>query len=672
MNKIRSVVFIFLFAFLSNMLLTASDIELPTRSKVITVAQKVNDYWISNHSNPGNNEWTIATYFIGDIELYKVCGKQSYLDYANKWAESNQWLVNAGPSTSNADNHACGQVYIDLFLKDEVKDSTKIEAIRDAIDYRIANNPQSSDWWWIDAMFMAMPTITRLGVVYKDNKYFDKLYAMFRNTRDTLIVNSGWSNSSSITYAPGPIVTCPICGNNSDGLYNKTDGLWWRDWRYQPGVPPQNSKPKQTPNGKNIYWSRGNGWVFAALARTLELLPKNNQHRQEYIDMFLQMAQALKNCQRDDGFWNMSLGDPDYYPAAETSGTAFFTFGMAWGINNGLLDSITYYPVAAKAWNALSSIAIESSGNIKYLQNVGETPTNPSGLTTNSVNFGVGAVLLAAAEISKLAYDDGLPKDSDENGKEVLLDRTNWTITTSSVGPVDAAVAIDGDVPQYIIDGELKSAFLFVKPGKTYGGVSVSANERPFFIIDMKSVRDMSYLLYRHRDYNNSTTFLRASKASFYGKNSDEESFQPIIENFGLSTSQTEVRVNFPTKVSYRYLKFMMEGWDTTNGNTIQTSEFNIGNKVLIDSSSGNINKTFTQNSVKVFPNPINAGKPFYIHFDNDFTDASVAVYTLAGVKISECKARGNAVELKIDKQGVYIIEVKKNSKLAVLKAIIK
>jgi rhamnogalacturonyl hydrolase YesR len=387
--------------------------KLPLKKEVIAVAERANNYWIATHTAPGDNLWARSVYFAGNMDFYKVYSKKIYLNYALDWATRNNWAVSNGPSTANADNHTCGQAYIDMYLLDSVKVQSKISAIKNAIDYRIANNTASDDWWWIDAMFMAMPTIARLGVVYNDPRYFDKLYAMYRNTRDTLVVNPAvsqlWSNENKAQYGQGPIVTCPTCGNESDGLYNPADKLWWRDWGYQPGVPTKGSwvsgvvnVPKISPNGRNIYWARGNGWVLGAMVRTLQFVPDTNAHYSEYVTMLQDMAEALKNCQRADGFWNMNLGDPDHFPGPETSGTAFFTYGLAWGINNGLLDRDTYYPVVAKAWNGLASIAVQASGKVKYTQNVGEMPVEHTQLNPD-VDFGVGAVLLAASEVVKLA-----------------------------------------------------------------------------------------------------------------------------------------------------------------------------------------------------------------------------------------------------------------------------
>ncbi|MDR1022796.1 MAG: glycoside hydrolase family 88 protein [Prevotellaceae bacterium] len=384
---------------------------LPTKAEVVNAAVGVNNAWIAQNSSPGNNLWARSVYNAGNIDFYKVYRQKSYLDYANRWAAANSWAVSGGPGTPDADNHTCGQTYIDLYSMDETKVPEKIQAIKAAIDNRIANNPKSDDWWWIDAMFMAMPTLTRLGVVYNDTKYYDKMYALFSHIRDSLIVvptrTNLWPAAYQAQYGAGPILR----GYEAHcGLYSKADGLWWRDWGYQPNVPPKKEPgdassdvPKLSPSDKNVYWSRGNGWALAAMARTLQLLPATDAHRQEYVNVLTSMAAALKTRQRDDGFWNMNLDDANDNPGPETSGTALFTYGIAWGINNGLLDRDEYLPVVAKAWKGLCDISVQPNGSLKYTQNVGEKPIPLSQLAGVSVDFGVGAFLLAASEVVKLA-----------------------------------------------------------------------------------------------------------------------------------------------------------------------------------------------------------------------------------------------------------------------------
>ena len=265
-------------------------------------------------------------------------------------------------------------------------------------------------------------------------------------------------------------------------------------------------------------------------------------------------------------------------------------------------------------------------------------------------------------------------EDSPEyTGKDVLLDRSDWTITASSTGPVDATVAPLGDNPGYIIDGDNITAFLFVKPGKSYGGITVAADEEASFTIDLKDTVDMTYLLYRHRDYNNTYAYLRVNKASFYGRNSETDTWETIAGNFGVATDVTEVRIDFQEKVSYRYVKFVMEEWDTTNGNTIQVSEFNLGNTVT-PVVTGGIHWSAGNNLQQpgIYPNPVKAGQPFTVHADDDFSGAAARVYNLWGAKVLESRLENNRAEMTIGKPGVYFISVEKNGKALTAKVLVK
>src|SRR5690606_19510007 len=133
----------------------------------------------------------------------------------------------------------------------------RIENIKACIDNMLTTD-KVDDWDWIDAIQMAMPIFAKLGRIYQDERYFERMYAMYHHTKS-------------------------IEGGN--GMYNKKDCLWWRDKDYDP--------PYAEPNGEDCYWSRGNGWVFAALVRVLNDIPKNEKHRDEYIKDFKDMAEAL-------------------------------------------------------------------------------------------------------------------------------------------------------------------------------------------------------------------------------------------------------------------------------------------------------------------------------------------------------------------------------------------
>jgi len=347
--------------------------SLPDKVEIISAMKLVNNNWINSHPVPGNNQWARSAYFTGHMDFYKVYPRDAYLDYANLWADNNNWSLNGGVTTRNADNQTAGQVYIDLYLFDEDKEAYKIAMISENIA-RIVESQKSDDWWWIDALYMAMPVFTRLGNLAGDTTYFEKMYDLYYNTKVTR------------------------------GLYNNETGLWYRDESFDP--------PYSTPNGFESYWSRGNGWVFGAHARVLQDLPETEANRDEYIETFQKMAQALKMRQREDGFWNVSLDDPDDFGGPETSGTSFFTYGMAWGINNGFLDSATYYPVVVSAWHGLTSIAVHEDGYLGFVQDVGTNPSSSQPVTYESTaDFGVGAFLLAGSEVVKLASGE-MPEPS--------------------------------------------------------------------------------------------------------------------------------------------------------------------------------------------------------------------------------------------------------------------
>jgi rhamnogalacturonyl hydrolase YesR len=270
------------------------------------------------------------------MALHQICPKEEYYQYAFDWAEFHKWGMRNGNTTRNADDQCCGQAYIDLYKMSP--DPEKIRNIRICTEM-LLNTPQVNDWTWIDAIQMAMPVFAQLGDLFKDRRYFEKMYQMYNYSKTK---------------------------QGKNGLYNAREGLWWRDADFVP--------PYKEPNGRNCYWSRGNGWVYAALVRTLAVIPSDEAHRPEYTADFIAMSKALKACQREDGFWNSSLHDPDNFGGRETSGTSLFVYGMAWGINNGVLDRNEYLPAVIKAWSALVKDAVHPDGFLGWVQGTGKEP----------------------------------------------------------------------------------------------------------------------------------------------------------------------------------------------------------------------------------------------------------------------------------------------------------
>ena len=372
---------------------------LPNKSTVLASLRLANDYFVGRWPDPTidivtdrarpSNLWTRAVYYEGLMGLYAIepdtARKTSYYDYAVRWASSpgHPWQITYGDANADdADFQACGQTYLDLYAIDP--QPVRIAQIRQSID-RMVNGPITTVWTWIDAIQMSMPVFAKLGVRFNDTRYFDVMWALYSHSRDT----------------------------EGGGLLNDANGLWWRDADFNPG-----GTYTRSPGGQDIYWSRGNGWVMAALVRVLDVIPANETHRSTYVADFRAMAAALVPLQRTDGFWNESLTHPTHCMSVgkegqdgpETSGTALFAYGLAWGIRNGVLDTGTYGPVLVRAWNGLVMTALHTDGMLGWVQSTGAEPCDPDDTTglgydirPNFDDYGVGCFLLAGSEVHRLS-----------------------------------------------------------------------------------------------------------------------------------------------------------------------------------------------------------------------------------------------------------------------------
>ncbi len=370
-----------IFIYLAALFFASSVWAQPLKQKeVLETAIKVNAYFMKKHADyrqvsfvrnvvRPSNIWTRTVYYEGLLALYSIHPLDEYYDYAIGWANFHEWGFHRGTTTRHADNYSPAQIYLDLYKISP--DPEKIRKARANIDM-LTNTPQINEWWWIDAIQMGAPGFAKLGNLTKEQKYFDKMWAMYEYTRNQ---------------------------HGENGMFNQQDGLWWRDQDFDP--------PYKEPNGEDCYWSRGNGWVYAALARIMNEIPKDEKHYADYQADFLTMTEAIKKCQRSDGFWNVSLHDPDHFGGKELTGTALFVYGMAWGINNGLLDKDKYLPIVTKAWNAMVKDAVHANGFLGYVQGTGKEPKDGQPVTYDSVpdfeDFGTGCFLLASSEVYKLA-----------------------------------------------------------------------------------------------------------------------------------------------------------------------------------------------------------------------------------------------------------------------------
>jgi len=356
--------------------LFAQNAVAQTKQEVLSAIEKVNNYWQAHNTARCRGFWDNAAYFTGNQAVYELTGKQQYLDYAVEWAEYNHWKGATQRDKQKwryqtygegmdfvlfADWQICFQVYIDLYKQEHRAE--RLERCLEVMCYQ-ASTPQVDYWWWADALYMGLPIFTKLYTVTHDQKLLDKQYECFR-----------WTDSL---------------------LFDTEAQLYYRDGKY---VYP---KVKTACNEGKSFWARGAGWVLAGLAKVLQDLPKDSKYRAFYLDRFRKLAAGVKACQQEGGYWSRSMLCEADAPGYETSGTAFFTYGILWGVNNGLLPAKDYKECIGKAWNYLYTKALQADGSIGFVQPIGEKPDPTRTVDAHSqAPFGTGAWLLAACEYSK-------------------------------------------------------------------------------------------------------------------------------------------------------------------------------------------------------------------------------------------------------------------------------
>lgn len=343
-----------------------------SKEDVLAMINNVNSYW--QKANPPQQRafWDVAAYHTGNMAAYFLTKNESYKNYSLAWAVHNDWK---GAKSNNkaewkysygekddyvlfGDWQICFQTYIDLYTLEP--DEKKIARAKEVMEYQM-KTPRNDYWWWADGLYMVMPVMTKLHKITGNKLYLQKLYDYY-------------SFANSI-------------------MYDSATSLYYRDAKY---VYPKH----KTVNGKKDFWARGDGWVFAGLAKVLTDLPSNDPHKVAYSNRFKEMAKAIKAAQQPGGYWTRSMLDPEHAPGPETSGTAFFTYGLLWGINNGYLDGTDFLPVVQKSWQYLTTVALQPSGKIGYVQPIGERAIPGQVVNQESTsNFGVGAFLLAATEM---------------------------------------------------------------------------------------------------------------------------------------------------------------------------------------------------------------------------------------------------------------------------------
>lgn len=336
---------------------------------ILDSMKKVADWQLTNASPSAahykDNGWTYAAFYTGVMALDDIAGTPKYHDAMVAMGKENDWKL--GPRLYHADDQCVGQAYLELYMKD--RNPAMLKPTKDKLDYILAHPSSDSlefdkkgkadRYWWCDSLFMAPPVWARLYKATGDIKYLD-------------FMDKEWWAASDL-------------------LYDKDEHLYFRDSRYF---------TQREANGKKIFWSRGNGWVTGGLARVLEMMPADYPSRSRYETQFKEMAEKIASLQQPDGLWHASLLDPDSYPLKETSGSGFYVFALAWGVNHGLLNRAKYSPVVRKGWLALED-CVTPEGKLGYVQQVGADPK--SFKPEDYEVYGAGAYLLAGKEMWVLA-----------------------------------------------------------------------------------------------------------------------------------------------------------------------------------------------------------------------------------------------------------------------------
>ncbi|WP_107068873.1 glycoside hydrolase family 88 protein [Streptomyces sp. 150FB] len=319
------------------------------------------DYWLANGTDLASADWQNATFHVGNLAMVLASGESNHQTLP--WAEANEYQLISDPDNEfNPANEAAGNAYLDLYTYFH-QDAPILAALRQRVSDEVTSVQKGNTKYWnhVDALNMAWPSFVRLGVMDKNDADIQAAQELFHHTEKQA---------------------------GGHGLFNELTGLWY-----------------QSPDDVNslTFWSRGNGWAFAGLTTVLQSLPADDPRRPEYLRVYKKMAGTLRFVQRRDGFWNVDLLNPLDHPGPESSGTSLFTYGLAWGVANGVLNTHTYKPAVDKAWNALTTKALQPNGEFGYVQGEASGPRDAQPVTsTDTAAYGVGAYLMAGQQVAKL------------------------------------------------------------------------------------------------------------------------------------------------------------------------------------------------------------------------------------------------------------------------------
>jgi rhamnogalacturonyl hydrolase YesR len=344
-------------------------------ASVLALAERVADWQLAHMSGQSGESgdprgWEQGAFWVGMTRFADAAGLPRYREAILAQGRANSWRL--GDRLYHADDQAIGQSY--LWAARHGASQAAIAPMRANFDAILANPAHvhlsfyvpaegynSTEclqrWCWCDALFMAPPAWVELSRQTGDRRYADFALAEF------------WATT--------------------DFLYDPAEHLYFRDSRFF---------ARRDEQSRKLFWSRGNGWVFAGIANILSALPSDDPNRPRMEGLFRDMAAKLSAIQKPDGYWAPSLLAPEGSPR-ETSGTGFFVYGLAWGVKHGLLNRAAYEPSIRRGWAALAR-AVEPDGRLGWVQKISDRPDSVA--ETDTQFYGVGAFLLAASAVTEL------------------------------------------------------------------------------------------------------------------------------------------------------------------------------------------------------------------------------------------------------------------------------
>lgn len=224
---------------------------------------------------------------------------------------------------------------------------------------------------WLDGLYMAGPLSCMYGKYFDEPEWFDDVYKQI-----TLMKKYTEDKKTGLWYH----------------AYDDSREAVWAD--KETGCSPE-------------FWGRSIGWVPMAILDDLEYLPEDYEHRQEIIDIAVDLIKAICKFQTPGGMWYQVVDkadNEDNWP--ETSCTCLYVAAICRAVEKGYLSK-EYLDYAKKGYEAvIKSLTSEGDdlliGNVCVGTGVGDYTHYINRPTSVNDLHGVGAFLIMCAYVSAI------------------------------------------------------------------------------------------------------------------------------------------------------------------------------------------------------------------------------------------------------------------------------